>query len=149
MTTPGREFQETPTQAGYDWLLTEPLFMHLLDPDAVLAYDETHTYAAILDTEPYKTEPDAILTVNGQIINWGKFYPALRALLREIRDIVPTLLTLRYPPIDYNPMLAPGQTESNYVNKLDCGHELDTETELPVGSEHYCSQHGLQKVVPQ
>jgi len=145
----------TPTKAGFDWLLTEPLYMQLLGKDgSVLAYDENQACAAILDTITFIYSPDEFLTVNNQIINWGKSYPALRALLQDVRDIGPTPLALHYLPsmplslpISFNPLLAPGQKENNVVNPLDCGHEVDTEEELPEGSEHYCSMHGWSTVI--
>jgi hypothetical protein len=129
----------------YSWLATEPLYAQLLDPHAALVWDETHTAACILDTD----DTTGILTVNNTIINWNEYHPALLALLADIRDIG-CAEPLLYPPIaadEVNPMLAPGQHENNVVNKLDCGHELDTEEQRPIGELQFCSMHGYVRVV--
>jgi hypothetical protein len=138
----------TPTESGYDWVLTKPLIITKLDTAShsspILIIDDSSTFAAILDTEMYHLRPDAVLTVNGNIINWGQYYPVLRDVLDQMRQIS------RPPRFRHEPVIPqtnPGQTENNVVNPLSCGHELDTETELPVGSTHYCSQHGPVTVV--
>jgi hypothetical protein len=135
--------QESPTASGYDWLITEELHTQLLDHNAVLAYDDSHSFAAILDAD----EDNGHLTVNGQIVNWGKHFPLLMVRVTQMRALgqkgQPQII---WEPI-INPMLAPGQTENNVVNKLDCGHELDTEDELEVGTTHYCSVHGMVMVI--
>jgi hypothetical protein len=135
--------QESPTASGYDWLLTEELWLTLINQDTVLAVDESSTFAAILDTD----DSTGHLTVNNKLINWGSHFKLLRgridqmlALGQEGRN------PILWEPI-INPMLAPGQTENNVVNKLDCGHELDTEDELEVGTTHYCSVHGMVMVI--
>ncbi len=125
----------------YSWLATEPLYARLLDTHQVLVYDETHTYAAILDTE----DTTDILTVNNNIINWHQHYRRLRNILTVMRSSPHrNNAAVHYYP--NNPMLAPGQHENNVVNKLDCGHELDTEFQLTPGTVQQCSQHGFTKV---
>jgi hypothetical protein len=135
--------------SDYHWVLTEPLWAQLLtDGHSVLVAAEDLTSSAIISTYMFRllTDPGELLTVNNQIINWRIHYPALRAFIEEIRSAGYTDSLSLYPSI-INTMLAPGQTENNVVNPLSCGHELDTETELPVGSTHYCSQHGPVTVV--
>jgi hypothetical protein len=46
-----------------------------------------------------------------------------------------------------NHMLAPGQTEDNYVHKLSCGHEHDDCEQLAQGWLVRCSMHGLVRVL--
>jgi hypothetical protein len=147
-----------PASSGYDWLLTEPLWaMSLGRTAAVLVWDDSSTYSAILDTE----DGTGILTVNNQIINWHSHYLDLMNIIEIVHSGLRASNTC-YPfnpiiPEDdswvtelengiINPLLAPGQTENNVVNTLECGHEVDTEEELATGTEVYCSVHGLQKV---
>lgn len=114
--------QKSPTASGYDWLLTEPLYVQLLSIDGqVLAYDDSHTFAAILDTEMRNLELDTLLTVNAQIINWGSHYPALRAIVNEMRA---QDLGWLEPATYYDPIIPD-----------------------PTGTLEFCSVHGYVRVI--
>jgi hypothetical protein len=39
------------------------------------------------------------------------------------------------------------QPPDNFVNTLECGHEVDTADEFPVGTVLRCSVHGDQKII--
>jgi hypothetical protein len=133
--------RKSPASSGYGWLETEPLFVQRLDKDAVLVYDESHTCAAILDRDI--EQGHEVLTVNGEVINWHGNYYYVDRIRQEAMFGRPEL----HDAINNSAHAAPGQAEDNYVNKLTCGHEVDTETELPHCFPVYCSVHGDQTVV--
>jgi hypothetical protein len=112
----------------YEWLETEVLWIQRLDQNAVLVYDDSFTAAAILGTDDN--------TVNG---SQYKEHYRLKYIQRHALFGRPQIDEPGAKP-------APGQKESNYVNMLTCGHEVDTEHELPHGNRIMCSIHGWQTV---
>ena len=124
-----------PTTSGYSWIETEPLFVQKLSTEGqVLVYDESLTASAIIDTD----DDTGLITVNGLIINWHR---SIHRLIRIHQNAL-----FGKPQFD-NPLLAPGQTEDNVVNMLTCGHEVDTEREMPHGKRFMCPVHSWQTVL--
>jgi hypothetical protein len=146
--------QKSPMASGYAWLTTEHLWVMLLERnDAALVWDDDKKHSAILNTQD-----GMILTVNGEIINWHENYIPLMRMLITARWLRGSMLKrLSFEPItksdawitelENGARTGPGQAEENWVNKLTCGHEVDTEEELPDGKKVHCSVHGEQTVV--
>jgi hypothetical protein len=147
--------QKSPSASGYGWLLSQPLWVMLLEKNgAALVWDDDKKHSAILNTR----NNNLILTVNDEVINWGNDYSPLMSLLITAREVRGSMLKrMSFEPITRDELWitelengarpGPGQKENNFVNKLTCGHEVDAEEELPHGKIVHCSVHGHQSVL--
>lgn len=139
-----------PTASGYEWLMSEWLYVMLLSVDGeCLVYDESYTAAAVLDTEYAPSLEQVMMTVNGVVINFHDMFSRLMNIVTKTREAGRTSVTRLWSPV--NPPedsgIVPGQPNDNIVSTLSCGHEVDSMDELPPGLEVHCAIHGMVEVV--